>query len=68
MVAVMGIIGVVVSEYFVKDHNGVSYLEDGYKTAKYYLVDRNQAALEGAKGAKVLIQADQDRLNAELNK
>jgi bacillopeptidase F (M6 metalloprotease family) len=52
---------------YYKDANGESYLQKGINTVKYYTVDRNAAAVDSAKGAKELMQAQQDKINNALN-
>lgn len=56
------LVGILTAMYFVKNENGVSYLEDTYKKVKYYTVDRGVDALDKAKDAKNLMQAEQDKL------
>ncbi len=53
--------------YFVKDETGVSYLEKGYNIARYYVVDRNQEAVQKAKEVKDLMQNNQDTLQKEID-
>jgi hypothetical protein len=60
------LVGILTAMYFVKNENGVSYLEDAYKKLKYYTVDRGVDALEKAKDAKALMQAEQDNLKKLL--
>lgn len=53
--------------YLMKDDHGVSYLERGYEMTRYYLFDRNQEALEAAKGAHDLLQGQQDALQRAVD-
>lgn len=53
--------------HFIKDENGVSYLETGYKMVKYYVVDRNTDALDKAKDVQEKMQKRQDALQQVLD-
>jgi hypothetical protein len=68
-----GLVGIIViaallgGAYTLKDEQGVSYLERGYSMARYYFVDRNQEALEGAHNAKALVDKQQAELQKAVN-
>ena len=53
--------------YFVKDQSGKSYLEDGISMIKYYLVDRNQQAIQGAQNARDIMNKQQATLQAQVD-
>jgi hypothetical protein len=53
--------------YFIKDENGVSYLEKGYNAFRYYVVDRNQEAVDKAKEVRDLMQNNQSDIQKEID-
>lgn len=69
----LGLVGIIViaalfgGAYTLKDEQGVSYLERGYTMARYYFVDRNQEALEGAHNTKALVDKQQAELQKAVN-
>ena len=67
-VLIVLILAGVVAAYFVKDESGVSYLDKGVHMIRYYTIDRNVDAVQKATQVKATAQAQQDRLQEELNK
>jgi hypothetical protein len=54
--------------YFIKDNQGVSYLQRGIDMARYYTVTRNTDAIKAANDVKAVAQKQQDALQEELNR
>ncbi|MFM2415094.1 MAG: hypothetical protein RI911_787 [Candidatus Parcubacteria bacterium] len=52
---------------YVKDEQGVSYLQKIIGPIKYYLVDRNEDALQQAKEVQGVMQEKQDEIQKMLD-